>query len=114
MGQIYVVGIGPGAYEEMTIRGANVLSQCDVIAGYTVYVELVRKHFPEKEFIVTPMRREEERCELAFKEAEKGRRVALICSGDAGIYGMAGLMYEIGRKYKDISIEVVQIGRAHV
>ncbi len=107
MGQIYVVGIGPGAYEEMTIRGANVLSQCDVIAGYTVYVELVRKHFPEKEFIVTPMRREEERCELAFKEAEKGRRVALICSGDAGIYGMAGLMYEIGRKYKDISIEVV-------
>ena len=107
MGQIYVVGIGPGAYEEMTIRGANVLSQCDVIAGYTVYVELVRKHFPEKEFIVTPMRREEERCELAFKEAEKGRRVALICSGDAGIYGMAGLMYEIGRMYNYISIEVV-------
>ncbi|MDE6981315.1 MAG: precorrin-3B C(17)-methyltransferase, partial [Lachnospiraceae bacterium] len=107
MGQVYVVGIGPGAYEEMTVRAGKILSKCDVIVGYTVYVDLVRNHFPGKEFLTTPMRREEERCELAFEEARKGKRVALICSGDAGIYGMAGLMYEVGRNYKDISIEVV-------
>lgn len=107
MGQIYVVGIGPGAYEDMTIRAAKTLSSCDVIVGYTLYVDLVRQHFPGKEFLTTPMRQEEARCELTFTEASKGKKVAMICSGDAGIYGMAGLMYEIGENYREISIEVV-------
>ncbi|MCM1258695.1 MAG: precorrin-3B C(17)-methyltransferase [Roseburia sp.] len=107
MGQIYVVGIGPGAYEDMTMRAAKTLLSCDVIVGYTLYVDLVRQHFPGKEFLTTPMRQEEERCELAFAEASKGKKVALICSGDAGIYGMAGLMYEIGENYREISVQVV-------
>ena len=97
MSKIYVVGIGPGEYEQMTMRAANALQSCDVIVGYTVYVDLVKEHFPGKEFLTTPMRKEIERCQLAFDEAEKGKNVAMICSGDAGVYGMAGLMLEIGK-----------------
>src|SRR5699024_8332790 len=91
---VYVVGIGPGAYEKMTIEAAEVLRNSDVIIGYTVYVDLVRDHFPGKEFLTTPMKKEVDRCRMAFEEAEKGKKVAMICSGDAGVYGMAGLMYE--------------------
>lgn len=97
MNTVYVVGIGPGAYEKMTIEAAEVLRNSDVIIGYTVYVDLVRDHFPGKEFLTTPMKKEVDRCRMAFEEAEKGKKVAMICSGDAGVYGMAGLMYEIGR-----------------
>ena len=107
MSKVYVVGIGPGAYEKMTIQAANVLKECDTIVGYTVYVDLVREHFAEKEFLTTPMRREVERCELAFSEAAKGKTVAMICSGDAGVYGMSGLMLEIESRYPDIPVEVV-------
>lgn len=108
MGKIYVVGIGPGYYEEMTIRAARVLESCDVIVGYQVYVELVKEHFADKKFLTTPMRKEVERCRLAFEEAIKGHNVAMISSGDAGIYGMAGLMYEIAAMDGyDAEIEVV-------
>ena len=91
----------------MTMRAANALQSCDVIVGYTVYVDLVKEHFPGKEFLTTPMRKEIERCQLAFDEAEKGKNVAMICSGDAGVYGMAGLMLEIGEGYPQISVEVI-------
>lgn len=107
MSKVLVVGIGPGAYEQMTIQAAECLKACDVIAGYTVYVDLVREYFPEKEFITTPMRRERERCELAFAEAEKGKRVAMVCSGDAGVYGLAGLMLEVGDAHPRIEVEVI-------
>lgn len=105
--KIYVVGIGPGEYEKMTIQAARILESCDVIVGYTVYVDLVREHFGGKEFLTTPMRQEVKRCEMAFEEANKGRTVAMICSGDAGVYGMAGLMYEVGNAYPDCEVEVV-------
>ncbi len=107
MHKIYVVGIGPGEYEKMTIRAANVLKEADVIVGYTVYVELVRPYFPEKEFLTTPMRKEVERCRMAFEEAMKGKTVAMICSGDAGVYGMAGPMLEIGENYPQVEVEIV-------
>lgn len=107
MNIIYVVGIGPGAYEKMTIEAADTLRDSDVIIGYTVYVDLVREHFPEKEFLTTPMRKEVDRCRMAFEEAEKGRKVAMICSGDAGVYGMAGLMLELGREYPDCEVRVI-------
>ena len=90
MSKLYVVGIGPGAYEEMTVRAVRILEQCQVIVGYTVYVELVREHFPGKEFLTTPMRQETKRCQLALKTAQSGKDTAMICSGDAGVYGMAG------------------------
>ena len=107
MSKVYVVGIGPGAYEKMTIQAANALRECDTIVGYTVYVDLVKEHFADKEFLTTPMRKEVERCELAFEEAAKGKTVAMICSGDAGVYGMSGLMLEIGRRYPEIPVEIV-------
>ena len=78
-----------------------------MIIGYTVYIDLIRDLFPGKVFITTPMRREADRCRMAFEEAEKGQDVALVCSGDAGIYGMAGLICEIGKEYPETEIEIV-------
>ena len=105
--KIYVVGIGPGAYEQMTMRAAEALRRCDVIVGYTVYVELVKEHFANKRFLTTPMKKEIERCRLAFETAAEGKQVAMICSGDAGVYGMAGLMYELSEEWPDIEIKVI-------
>ena len=105
--KIYVVGMGPGKEEMMTGEALSVLERADVIIGYTVYLKLLGERFQEKELLSTPMRQETERCQLAFEEAKKGKKVALICSGDAGIYGMASLMYEIGKSYPDIEIAVI-------
>ena len=102
-----MVGIGPGDYEEMTIRAVNALKACDVIVGYHVYVDLVKSHFPEKEFFTTPMRREAERCRIALDLAREGRDVAMICSGDSGIYGMAGLIYELRGEDESVEVEVI-------
>ena len=107
MSTIFVVGIGPGAYEKMTIEAADALRNCDVIIGYTVYVDLVKEHFAGKEFLTTPMRKEVERCRLAFETAAEGKQVAMICSGDAGVYGMAGLMYEVGENYPDVELTII-------
>ena len=107
MNKIYVVGIGPGAYEKMTIEAAEALRESDVIIGYTVYINLVKEHFPGKEFLTTPMKKEVDRCVMAFEEAAKGKTVSMICSGDAGVYGMAGLMYEVSTSYKDFEIKVI-------
>ena len=105
--KLYVVGIGPGAYEKMTIEAAEALKNSDVIIGYTVYVDLVKEHFAGKEFLTTPMKKEVERCKMAFEEAMKGKTVSMICSGDAGVYGMAGLMYEVGMNYPEVELFVI-------
>ena len=107
MAKIRVVGIGPGDYEEMTVRAVNALNACDVIVGYHVYVDLVKAHFPDKEFHTTPMRREVDRCRIALDLAWEGRDVAMICSGDAGVYGMAGLIYELRGEDAEPEVEVV-------
>lgn len=107
MNRIYAVGIGPGDSRHMTQEAREVLESCQVIVGYTVYVDLVREHFPGKEFLTTPMRQEEVRCRMAFEEAEKGKDVAMICSGDAGVYGMAGLLLELGKEYPHCRVDVI-------
>ena len=89
--KFYVVGIGPGSFENMTVRAVNALKECDVIAGYTVYCDLVRPHFPDKDYISTPMMGEEKRVKMALDKCQEGKKVCLICSGDAGVYGLAGL-----------------------
>jgi precorrin-3B C17-methyltransferase len=104
---IYIVGTGPGKEELMTGEALQVLERADVIIGYTVYIRLLGERFAEKEKISTSMRQETERCELCFEEAGKGKQVALICSGDAGIYGLASLMYEIGKRYPETELVVV-------
>lgn len=105
--RIFVVGIGPGAYEKMTIEAARTLESCDVIIGYTVYIDLVKENFPDKKFMSTPMKKEKERCVIAFEEANKGQSVAMICSGDSGVYGMAGLIYELSPQYPNTEISVI-------
>lgn len=107
MNKVYVVGMGPGAYEEMTVRAVKTLEACEVIVGYMVYVDLLREHFPGKEFMTTSMRQEVQRCHMAFEAAAAGKTTAMVCSGDAGIYGMAGLMYEVGEEFPQVEIEVV-------
>lgn len=107
MSTVYVVGLGPGAGEQMTVRAEKILEACPVILGYTVYIDLVREQYPEKKFLSTPMKQEVKRCQMAFEEAVKGQDVAMVCSGDAGVYGMAGLIYEVGREYPEIKIEII-------
>ena len=108
-GLLSVIGIGPGCFEMMTQQAVNALESCDAIIGYHVYVDLVKDHFPGKKLLTTPMRKEEERCRLALDEAASGSRVAFVCSGDAGVYGMAGLIYEIAEEapYKEVEVEII-------
>ena len=97
IGKVYVIGLGPGAEKEMTYQASTALEKSEVIIGYTVYTGLIRERFPDKKYLSTPMRQEVIRCEMAMDEAMKGSTVAMVCSGDAGIYGMAGLLYEMDR-----------------
>lgn len=107
MGKLTVVGIGPGDYENMTVRADRALARCDTIIGYHVYVDLVRERYPDKEFLTTPMTREAQRCRMALEEAKKGKDVAMVCSGDSGIYGMAALVYELRGEEAEPEIQVV-------
>ena len=102
---LYIVGIGPGCAEMMTSQAYECCRRADMIVGYTVYAELMKKIFPEKEYHTTGMKKEEERVRYAMKMAETAD-VALICSGDAGIYGLAWQAYSMSGEYA-AQIEVV-------
>jgi precorrin-3B C17-methyltransferase len=104
---IYVVGMGPGAEEMMTSQAVRALEESQVIIGYPVYLDLLTERFAGKEFLSTPMRKEAERCRMCFEEACKGKKVAMICSGDAGVYGMASLMYEMSKEYPDCKLTII-------
>lgn len=104
---IYVVGIGPGSEEMMSVQAIHALEECDVIIGYPVYLNLLEERFRKKEFLSTPMKQETRRCRMCYEEARKGKKTALICSGDAGVYGMASLMYEIGAGYPDCELTII-------
>lgn len=107
-GHIAVVGMGPGMESMMTQQALQALDEADVIVGYTVYLDLLGDRFEGKEFLSTPMKQEAERCRMAFAEAAKGKSVAMVCSGDAGIYGMASLMFEIKEELSaDAAIEII-------
>ena len=106
MNKLYVIGIGPGAEDQMTRKALDILRDVDVIAGYGVYVELVKPLFPDKEYLVTPMRKAVDRCRMAIDAAKEGHTVAMISSGDAGVYGMAGLCLELAAD-TDVEVEVV-------
>ncbi len=104
---IYVIGMGPGAESMMTGQAIEALEKSDVIVGYTVYLELLGERFAEKEKLSTPMRQELERCRLCFEEEKKGKTVAMICSGDAGVYGMAAPMLEMMAQYPESELSVI-------
>ena len=78
----------------MTKEAFKAIGDCQVIAGYTVYADLVKPYFPDKEYLITPMTKEEARCRMALECCMKGKDTAMICSGDSGVYGMAGLILE--------------------
>ena len=105
-GKIYVVGIGPGNMEDISIRAYNTLKNVDIIAGYITYVDLVKDEFSEKEFYVSGMKKEIDRCKKVLELAKEGKKVALISSGDAGIYGMAGIMIEVALG-SGIEVEII-------
>ena len=104
---VFVVGMGPGEEKQMTGNALAALEESDVIVGYPVYLELLPERLKNKKCLSTPMRQEKERCILAFEEAAKGQTVSMVCSGDAGIYGMASLIYEIGERFPDTEIEII-------
>ena len=105
--KLTVVGIGPGNEENRTLRAVKALEEAQVIVGYQVYVNLVRERYPQKEFLTTGMTREAQRCRFALEEAKKGKNVAMVCSGDSGVYGMAALCYELRGEATEPEIEVV-------
>ena len=104
MGKIYVVGLGPGNKENMTFRAYDVLKNSDIIIGYKTYVDLIEDMFPDKKIIKSYMKKEVARCEETLKLALEGNIVSLISSGDAGVYGMAGLMLEIADGQVEVEI----------
>ena len=104
-GKIYVVGIGPGKKENMTFRAYEAMENSDIIVGYKTYVDLVKEYYPGKEMKSSAMTKEVDRCTEVLKLARQGKTVSLISSGDAGVYGMAGIMLEIADE--DMEVEVI-------
>ena len=105
--KLYVAGIGCGSREGLTLEAESAILRSDIIVGYTVYIEQIRRFYPEKECISTGMRQERERVELALKTAADGKTVTLVCSGDSQLYGMAGLALELSVNYPEADIEVI-------
>jgi len=104
---LYIVGIGSGSAEEMTGEARAAIENSSLIVGYTVYNDLMRPIFPDKKFHETGMRQEKERVIFALEQAACGLDVSLVCSGDAGVYGMASLAFELAENYPDVQIKVV-------
>lgn len=106
MKKLTVVGIGAGGYEGMTVGAVRALERAELIVGYTVYCDLMQPYFPDKRFLSTPMMQEIERCRLALEHAAAGEATAIVCSGDAGIYGMASPVLELAEEY-GVEVEVI-------
>lgn len=105
--KIYVVGIGPGSLDHMTPYAKAAIEKSDVVVGYTVYVELVKELTRGKEVLSTPMKKEVDRCKIALDAALENKTVAFVCSGDAGVYGMAGIMIQVAKEHPEVDIEIV-------
>lgn len=105
--KIYVVGIGPGSLDHMTPYAKEAIEKSDVVVGYTVYVDLVKELTAGKEVLSTPMKKEVDRCQMALDAALENKTVAFVCSGDAGVYGMAGIMIQVAKDHPEVEIEVV-------
>ncbi len=106
-GTILLVGLGPGDPTGLTGLAREALERADVLGGYDGYLDLVRPLFPDKETFSTPMRGELERCRTALALAAEGRTVALVCSGDAGVYGMAAPLLELAGETPEADIQVI-------
>ena len=107
MGKLYVIGTGPGDPQGLTEKARLALEAAEIICGYTLYIDLLKPYYPGKTFFSTGMTGEAERCQICLEKAAAGSTVALVCSGDAGIYGMAGLVLELSENCGEVEIEIV-------
>ena len=107
MGELTVLGLGPGAPEKRTAEAQHALEMADLIVGYTTYVEPLREEMPEKAFFTSGMMKEIDRCRLALEEASVGKKVVLVSSGDAGVYGMASPVLELAQQFPDVRIRIL-------
>lgn len=105
-GKLYVIGIGPGGSDQTTPRAEAALKCSSVVVGYDAYIDLLHGRLGGKRIVATGMRKEIDRCKAAVLEAQKGETVAVICSGDAGVYGMASLVLELCAD-TDVAVEVI-------
>ena len=103
---LYVVGFGSGSRENMTVEAERVILESDIIVGYTAYTDILKKYFPDKKYYSTGMKQERERVIYALENAGT-QTVAIVCSGDSSVYGMAGLAFELSVNYPDVDIEIV-------
>ena len=97
-GKIFVVGFGPGAEQHLTPAARSAMEECDTCIGYRTYIDLVRPLLAGKKIVATGMTEEIDRGRKAYELAKLGKKVAVISSGDSGVYGMAGLVYEVLEK----------------
>ena len=104
---VFVVGLGPGDPQFLTAQAQSALQQAEVLCGYTVYLDLIRPYFPDKTFYSTGMTKEIDRCRWALETARSGKTVALVCSGDAGVYGMASPLLELAEQFPAVTVEIV-------
>lgn len=100
------MGIGPGGREHMSLRAQQVLQAAEVIIGYKTYLKFLDDLLEGKEVVDSGMRKEVERCQLAVDKAKEGKKVAVVSSGDAGVYGMAGVVLELVGE-ADLEVEIV-------
>ena len=106
-GTLHIVGLGPGEARFMTQAAIETLQNADIICGYHVYTALASAVVPDTPVFTTPMRKEIDRCREALRLASEGKDVAMVCSGDAGVYGMAGLIMELAHEFDPVDIDVV-------
>ena len=107
MGKLYVVGIGPGDGRYLTEAARRAIEEAEVLCGYTLYVELLKPLWPEKATYSTGMTGEIERCRWCLEQASAGKTVALVCSGDAGVYGMAAPVLALAKDYSGAEVEII-------
>ena len=104
MGNLYVIGIGPGGLEHMTLRAKDAIEESNIIIGYNKYIDMIKPIVEDKELFSTGMRGEESRCRKALELSKENNIVALISTGDSGIYGMAGLILQMK---EDENVEII-------
>ena len=95
MGKLYVIGIGPGGLEHMTLKAKQAIEESNIVVGYNKYIDMIKPLVEDKELFSTGMRGEEARCRKALELSKENNTVALISTGDSGIYGMAGLILQM-------------------
>lgn len=107
-GKIYVIGIGPGNREQMSLLALRAIEESQVVVGYKTYINIVDDLLEGKEVINSGMKKEIERCEITIDKAKEGKVVSIISSGDPGVYGMAGVILElVAKRNSNIEVEIV-------